>query len=116
MTVLRPATAGHNAPRYAARLNAFKIGLPGKPTAEDMLRRAASVEGLNAADLNYPDHFDHHSASEMGTLMGDLGIALNGAGDALLYPSWLSVGRLHQPGQGPCGRRPSTSPGAASTR
>ena len=78
MTVLRPATAGHNAPRYAARLNAFKIGLPGKPTAEDMLRRAASVEGLNAADLNYPDHFDHHSASEMGTLMGDLGIALNG--------------------------------------
>ncbi|MEO0383929.1 MAG: TIM barrel protein [Pseudomonadota bacterium] len=73
MTVLLP-----NAPRYAARLNAFKTGLPGKPTAEDMLRRAASVSGLNAADLNYPDHFDHHSADEMIRVMEDCGMALNG--------------------------------------
>ncbi|MFN3169189.1 MAG: TIM barrel protein [Hyphomicrobiales bacterium] len=73
MTILRP-----NAPRYAARLNAFKIGLPGKPTAEDMLRRAASVPGLNAADLNYPDHFDYHSADEMTRVLEDCGMALNG--------------------------------------
>lgn len=73
MTPLRP-----NAPRYAARLNAFKIGLPGKPTAADTLARAASVPGMNAADLNFPDHFDHHSASQMRAVMDDCGIALNG--------------------------------------
>lgn len=78
MTLLRPATTGHNAPRYAARLNAFKIGLPGKPTTIDMLRRAASVDGLNAADLNFPDHFEHYDAAGMAAVMGDLGIALNG--------------------------------------
>jgi L-rhamnose isomerase len=73
MSVLRP-----NAPRYAARLNSFKTGLAGKPTAEDMLRRAASVPGLNAADLNYPDHFEHHSAEEMARVMDACGMALNG--------------------------------------
>lgn len=73
MSVLRP-----NAPRYATRLNAFKTGLPGKPTAEDLLRRAATVDGLNAADLNYPDHFDHHSADEMAGVMDACGMALNG--------------------------------------
>ncbi|MBO6957300.1 MAG: hypothetical protein JJ849_17525, partial [Rhizobiales bacterium] len=62
-----------NTPRYAARLNAFKIGLPGKPNAEDMLRRAASVDGLNAADLNYPDHFEHHTAREMRAVMDGCG-------------------------------------------
>lgn len=67
-----------NAPRYAARLNAFKTGLPGKPTAADMLARAATVPGMNAADLNYPDHFDHHNASQMRAVMDDLGMALNG--------------------------------------
>ncbi len=73
MSVLLP-----NAPRYAARLNAFKIGLPGKPTAEDLVRRAATVDGMNAADLNYPDHFDHHTPEEMARVMEDCGIALNG--------------------------------------
>ena len=51
-------------PRYAARLNSFKVGAeaywPGKNrvTTADLLERAATVEGLNAADLNYPDHFE----------------------------------------------------------
>eukprot|EP00752_Nemacystus_decipiens_P019161 g17217.t1 len=67
-----------NAPRYAARLNAFKIGLPGKPTAADLVKRAATVPGLNAADLNFPDHFDHHDAGEMKAVMDDAGMGLNG--------------------------------------
>lgn len=67
-----------NAPRYAARMNAFKIGLPGKPTAGDLLKRIATVEGMNAADLNYPDHFTDHSADQMASLMADLGVGLNG--------------------------------------
>ena len=52
-------------PRYAARLNSFKVGAeaywPGKNrvTTADLLERAATVDGLNAADLNYPDHFEN---------------------------------------------------------
>ena len=50
-------------PRYAARLNAFGIGAEtyfagrNKITILDLIERAGTVEGLNAADLNYPDHF-----------------------------------------------------------
>ena len=73
MSLMRP-----NAPRYAARLNAFRIGLPGSPTIKDMLRRAASVPGINAADLNYPDHFEPHDAGAMAGLLDGLGITLNG--------------------------------------
>ncbi len=67
-----------NRPRYAARLNAFKIGLPGKPTAADLIARAARVPGLDAADLNYPDHFEHHDPTALTKVLEDNGIALNG--------------------------------------
>ena len=65
-------------PRYAARLNAFKTGLPGKPTTAEMIARAAKVEGLDAADLNYPDHFADHSPQALLALLSDSGMALNG--------------------------------------
>ena len=67
-----------NRPRYAARLNAFKLGLPGKPTVADLLNRAAQVPGLDAADLNYPDHFDHHSPAQLSALLASKAMALNG--------------------------------------
>ncbi len=67
-----------NRPRYAGRLNAFKAGLPGRPTAADLIARVATVKGIDAADLNYPDHFADHSPAEMGRIMADHGIALNG--------------------------------------
>ena len=67
-----------NRPRYAARLNAFKIGLPGKPTAADMIARAGQVPGIDAADLNYPDHFDAHSPAQMSEVLSGAGLALNG--------------------------------------
>ena len=71
-------------PRYAARLNSFKVGAdaywPGKNrvTTADLLERAATVEGLNAADLNYPDHFENTSPRELAALLDRLGIGLNG--------------------------------------
>ncbi len=68
----------HNRPRYAARLNAFKIGLPGKPTVADLIARAAQVPGLDAADLNYPDHFEAHDPKALSAVLADNGIALNG--------------------------------------
>lgn len=66
-----------NRPRYAARLNAFKLGLPGKPTIADMIARAGEA-GLDAADLNYPDHFADHSPAELGRVLADTGMAVNG--------------------------------------
>lgn len=70
--------------QYAARLNAFKIGAetywPGKNriTIADMLSRAATVKGMNGADLNYPDHFEDHSPTELLEHMNNAGISLNG--------------------------------------
>ena len=67
--------------RYAARLNAFKIGAetywPGRNRigTVDVLERAATA-GLNAADLNYPDHFEDTSPSELQTAMDGMGVAL----------------------------------------
>ena len=69
---------------FAARLNAFKMDAasywPGKNriTTLDLLERAATVEGLNAADLNFPDHFGDTSPKELAARMGDLGLTLNG--------------------------------------
>ncbi len=72
-----------NSPRFAARLNAFKIGAsvywPGKNTIStaDLLSRAATA-GLNAADLNYPDHFEHDRPSDLARVLTDNGMVLNG--------------------------------------
>ena len=66
-----------NKPRYAARLNAFKLGLT-KPTVADLIARIAEVEGIDAADLNFPDHFEGYTPAELSKIMGDHGIALNG--------------------------------------
>ena len=67
-----------NRPRYAGRLNAFKIGLPGRPGLPEMLARAAQVPGLDAADLNFPDHLEGRSPAEVTALLARHGIALNG--------------------------------------
>lgn len=75
--------AKENPPRYAARLNAFKIGArqywPGKNqiTTLDLLERAAAVDGLNAADLNYPDHFLDATPAELASQLDRHGMALN---------------------------------------
>ncbi len=70
--------------RYAGRLNAFKIGAaeywPGKNhvTTTDLLKRASTVKGLNAADLNYPDHFEDDTPAELSQQLDTLGMTLNG--------------------------------------
>jgi xylose isomerase len=64
-----------NRPRYAARLNAFRA--PGEDVA-GMLARAAGVGGLDAADLNFPDHFAAHSPAQLSALLAGHGMALNG--------------------------------------
>ena len=66
-----------NTPRYAARLNAFKLGLT-KPTVADLIARIGQVPGIDAADLNFPDHFEGYAPAELSRIMADHGIALNG--------------------------------------
>lgn len=72
-----------NPPRFAARLNAFKIGAsdywPGKNTVTtaDLLGRAATA-GLTAADLNYPDHFVKDTPQDLAQALQDNGMVLNG--------------------------------------
>jgi sugar phosphate isomerase/epimerase len=64
-----------NTPRYATRLNAFKQK---GDTVAQMIAAAGRVGGLDAADLNFPDHFDHHQPAELSRILGDNGMALNG--------------------------------------
>lgn len=63
-----------NRPRYAARLNAFK----GKGGIAEMISAAGNVGGLDAADLNYPDHFAGQTPETLGKMLADAGMALNG--------------------------------------
>jgi len=67
-----------NRPRYAARLNAFKALVPGRATIFDMIDGAARVGGLDAADLNYPDHFEGTDPATLSDRLGAAGLALNG--------------------------------------
>jgi xylose isomerase len=64
-----------NRPRYAARLNAFKVK---GGTVADMIAGAGRVGGLSAADLNYPDHFAAHDPAALSRLLQDQGLTLNG--------------------------------------
>ena len=64
-----------NRPRYATRLNAFKQK---GDTVAQMIAAAGRVGGLDAADLNFPDHFDHHPPAQLTELLHKCGMALNG--------------------------------------
>jgi sugar phosphate isomerase/epimerase len=65
---------------YAARLNSFRNGdwAGRKPTPLDLIARAATVEGLTAVDLNYPDHVQGLKRSDLSDCMASNGIGLNG--------------------------------------
>ena len=65
-----------NRPRYAARLNAFRPA--GGGTVADMIAGAGRVGGIDAADLNYPDHFARHRPGDLSRLLADNGMAVNG--------------------------------------
>lgn len=66
-----------NRPRYAVRLNAFRLGLPPGAGLPEMIARAGAVPGIDAADLNYPDHVGDTPALRARQL-ADAGLALNG--------------------------------------
>ena len=70
---------------YATRLNSFRVGAEeywpgknGKVTTLDVLGRAAKVKNLTAVDLNYPDHLDGLTETEITNKLNSLGLHLNG--------------------------------------
>jgi xylose isomerase len=70
--------------KFATRLNSFASGaylywqdLKGKPTALQMIQRAATVEGLTHLDLNYPQHMSA-DINTMRQQIADVGLAVNG--------------------------------------
>lgn len=86
-----------NRPRYAARLNAFKTR---GGTVADMIRGAGQAGGLTAADLNYPDHFDHHSPAQLTALLGENGMALNGLAMRYYTDPGFRLGAFTHPDRG----------------
>ncbi len=70
--------------RFATRINSFASdasgywpGLSGKPGLEQMIRRAATVEGLTELDLNYPDHVGEDPVAT-GRMVRDCGLHVSG--------------------------------------
>ncbi len=83
-----------NRPRYAARLNAFKV--KGGSVAE-MIAGAGRVGGLSAADLNYPDHFAVHDQTQLSRMLGDQGLALNGLAMRYYTEAGFKLGAFTHP-------------------
>lgn len=84
-----------NRPRYATRLNAFKP--PKGGSVADMIAMAGTVGGLDAADLNYPDHFTAHSPVALSRLLSDSGMALNGLAMRYYTEPALRLGAFTHP-------------------
>lgn len=90
MTVHRP-----NRPRYAARLNAFKGA--GGGGIGGMIAAAGRVGALDAADLNYPDHFEGQSPAALAAMLGDAGLALNGLAMRYYTDPGFAIGAFTNP-------------------
>jgi sugar phosphate isomerase/epimerase len=86
-----------NRPRYAARLNAFKRAGGG---IAGMIAGAGRVGGIDAADLNYPDHFGGVSPGELGAMLGDAGMALNGLAMRYYTEPGFALGAFTNPDAG----------------
>ena len=86
-----------NRPRYAARLNAFKVK---GGTVAEMIAGAGRVGGLSAADLNYPDHFAAHDAGALSGLLADQGLVLNGLAMRYYTESGFKLGAFTHPDPG----------------
>ena len=70
--------------RFATRLNSFASGgskyWPGqteKPSLPQMIKRAATVQGLTDIDLNFPDHAGGNLPQTVA-MIADCGLAVNG--------------------------------------
>lgn len=70
--------------RFATRINSFASGaaeywpdLAGKPSLQQIVHRASTVEGLTELDLNYPDHVGDNPKVIAGVIK-DCGLEISG--------------------------------------
>lgn len=90
-----------NRPRYAARLNAFKAALPAeRRTTPELLALAATVGGLDAADLNYPDQVSAETEAEVRRALEVTGMHLNGLAMRYYGDPKLAIGAFTNPDAG----------------
>ena len=88
--------------KFAARLNSFKIGhqdyWPGKNNINtlDLLGRASKA-GINAADFNFPDHFENINLQELKETLNQLNIHLNGLAMRYYSESKFKLGAFTNP-------------------
>ena len=67
----------HNThPKYAARLNAFK-SLANNRGILGMIDAAGLVNGMDAADLNFPDHISPNEEKNITKALNNNGLTLN---------------------------------------
>lgn len=76
-------TLTSNAPVFATRLNSFALGEgvahPAKtPPATELIQRAGQVKGLDALELNYPEHFVDTPWSEVKAAADAAGLRVTG--------------------------------------
>jgi len=90
---------------YATRLNGFRAHAasahPGRNrlTVVDLMASAASVPGLSAIDLNYPDHLEGVTVADVRRALGDLGLALNGFAMRYYSEASFKAGAFTHPDQ-----------------
>lgn len=93
---------GHNRARYAARLNAFKRAVsPGTDASiREMIAAAGRTGVLDAADLNYPDHFvGQTGTANIGIMLDDAGLTLNGLAMRYYTNPGYAIGAFTNPDQ-----------------
>jgi sugar phosphate isomerase/epimerase len=83
-----------NRPRYATRLNAFRRAGEG---IAGMIAQAGRVGGIDAADLNYPDHFAGQTPAALAERLTDAGMALNGLAMRYYTEPAMALGAFTNP-------------------
>jgi len=60
--------------KYAVRVNSF---LSDDTNLEEALKKIGAIEFLEYVDLNYPEHFEHHTVSEIKSMLDRSGLKLS---------------------------------------
>lgn len=81
--------------RFAARLNSFRSA--DTTDVVSLLERAALVPGLNAVDLNYPDHLQGSDLKTLKMRLQDLGLSINGLAMRYYTEAGFKIGAFTNP-------------------
>lgn len=91
-------------PQFASRLNSFATRADlfwppdhGRLTTIELLERVGSVPGLSSVDLNYPDHLEQVSVSQLRTSLHEHGLSLNGFAMRYYSDSSFALGAFTNP-------------------